>query len=380
MLPLILMRIAVDTRFLHAGNNPDLKNFTAEVFQRLSAAHPEHHFLFLNDTKADDLAGTPPNVEYVTIRPKATNLLSYKWWFDVKLPLTLKRYKADLFIATYGIGSFTSSVPQIVVVRDLAFLKKKHASYDGSLNVFKRFFANFIKRSKAVVTLSDFVKEELVKHYKVDKATVRTIGSGAGSSFQPIDWEEREAVKEQFADGYEYFVFTGGLHPRSNFLNVLKAFSIFKKWQKTSMKLVIAGAFDAIEKDLEKLPSYKYRGDVLIRRNLTQIELAKVVAASYALVFPSSYEGFAVPVLEALQCAVPVITSRDSCMSEMASEAGLYVNPARPEEIADQMKKIFKDERLRNELIEAARLRSGNFSWDKTAALLWQAVEQVVSK
>ncbi|GEO10526.1 glycosyltransferase family 4 protein [Segetibacter aerophilus] len=374
------MRIAVDTRFLHAKENPDVMNFTAEVFHRLSAAHPEHHFLFLNDTKSNDQASASTNVEQKTIHPKPTNLLSYKWWYDVKLPFALKKYKADLFVGTYGFASLTTSVPQILVVRDLAFLRKQNSSSANGLSFYRRFFSSFIKKSKAIVTLSDFVKEELVTQYNVDRKIIQTIGSGTASSFKTFDWEEREAVKEQFADGHEYFVFTGGSYLRSNFLNVLKAFSIFKKWQKTRMKLLIAGGFDAIEKDLEKLPSYKYRADVLVKRDLEQVELAKLVAASYAMIFPLSYGGFPVPVLESLKCGVPVITTKHSSMSEVAAEAGLYADPSSPEEIAEQMKKVFKDERLRNELIEAAKMRSEYFSWDKTAALLGQVVEQVVSK
>ncbi|MCW3079158.1 MAG: glycosyltransferase family 4 protein [Segetibacter sp.] len=381
MLPLATMRIAVDTRFLHSHHQPDLKEFTNEVFKRITTKHSKHHFIFFNDNASIHADGWPKNVETVTINPRPTNIFLYKWWYDVKLPLALKRYKADVFIATYGIGSLTTSTKQVLIVRDLAFLNKQSTSPRNSAGFFKRFTRSFTKRAKAVLTLSAFIKEELVTHYNINREAIHIIGSGAGVSFKSVDWDEKEFIKEQFAGGCEYFIFIQRVGTQLSFIKVLKAFSIFKKWQKTNMKLVIAGTFDAaFEKDLEKIASYKYREDVFIKREPSETELAQLVAASYALVFPSSYEGFAVPVLEALKCEVPVITYKNSSLSEIADGAALYVNSDQAEEIAEQMKRIFKDELLRNELVKAAKDRAVLFSWDRTAALLWQSIEQVVSK
>lgn len=381
MLPLQNMRIAVDTRFLQADDKPELRNFTQEVFIRLALQHTKHDFIFITDSKISGAVTLPKNVTTVTLTPRPTNVFLYEWWYHVKLALAIKKYKADIFIATYGLGSLTTSVPQVLIIRDLAFLQKRAYFSYNSYSFYKRYTARFIKRSKSVVSLSDFIKEELAAHYKINKQTIQTITAGTDSSFKAIDFEEREVIKEQFAEGCEYFVFTGGLHPGANLLNVLKAFSIFKKWQKTNMKLIVTGTFDpAFEKDLEKLNSYKYRNEVFIKKGLSQIELSSVVAASYAFIFPSYYEGFAMPVLNAMQCRVPVITSANSSMSEIAGDAALYADPDKPDDIARQMKNIFKDEQLRNKLIEAGKARSELFSWDKTTSLLWKVIEEAVSK
>jgi glycosyltransferase involved in cell wall biosynthesis len=244
---------------------------------------------------------------------------------------------------------------------------------------YKTFTARFIKKSSAIVTLSQYIQEELAVRFKVQEQAIKTIGSGIDASFKPLKWEEREVIKERFAEGYEYFVFLGGLHTKANFLSVLKAFSIFKKWQKSGMKLIIVrNAYEGFEKELERLSSYKFRSEVFIKKDLSKIDKAAIVGASYALIFPSYYPGFPVPVLKAIQSGVPVIASNNSSICEIAAEAVLYIDPAKPEEIAEQMKRIFKDEQLRNKLIEAGKLRSKLFSWDKTAALLWQVIEQTV--
>jgi glycosyltransferase involved in cell wall biosynthesis len=381
MLPLPDMRIAVDARFLQAEDKPELRDFTKEVFVRLSAQHKEHDFIFFTDSGSNGAVRLPKNVATVTITPKPTNVFLYEWWYNTKLALAIKKCTADLFIATYGLGSLTISIPQVLILRDLAFLHTRAYFPENSYSFYRRSTSRFIKRSTAIVTLSNFIKEELSKHYKVNEQIIQVIGSGTDTSFKPIKWEEREAIKEQFAEGWEYFVFTGGLHPPANLLNVLKAFSIFKKWQKTNMKLVVTGTFGpAFEKFLEKLDSYKYRNEVFIKKDVSQVELSQIVAASYAMIFPSSYEGFAVPVLNALQCHVPVITSKNGSMSEIAGDAALYVDPSSPEEIAEQMKKIYKDENLRNRMIAEGRLKSELYTWDNTAALLWQVIQQAYSR
>lgn len=374
------MRIAVDARFFEADNAPTLRDFTKEVFERLYIQHPNHQFIFLTESPLTRLDNLPNNVAIVTITPKPTNIITYRWWYDVKLPFVLNKQKADIFIATYGVASLTASINQVLIVRDLAFLQKRRVLAKNILGFGKAFFSRFIKKSSTIVTLSEFVKEEIAKISEYDRQRMYTIATGADAAYTPIEWDEREEIKTRVAEGCEYFVFTGVPHP-ATLLNVLKAFSIFKKWQKTNMKLIIAGPFNyAFEKELEKLTSYKYRNEVFIKKELSSGELSKVVAASYAMVFPSIYEGFAMSVLNAIQCHVPLITTANSSMSEIAQDAAVYADPTKPEELAGQMKKIFKDEELRNGLIVAAKQRARQFSWDNTARRLWLVIEQTVSK
>lgn len=373
------MRIAVDTRSWQSDEIPGLRNFTREVFSRLASQHKDVEFLFLIES-GDGAADLPKNVTTVILSPRQVNFLLHLWLYNVTIPYALRRYKADLFIATNGFASLTTSTKQLLIVRDPAFLQKKTAASQNASSYYKRYMRQSIKRARRIATLSDFTKEALVNHYQVGKEEIQSVGCGIGASFKPVDWEEREAIKNRFAEGCEYFVVAAVSHAKTNLLNVLKAFSIFKKWQKTNMKLAIVAEFDeGVERDFEKLKSYKYRSDVVIKQGILESEMATLVAGAYAMIFPSSYESFGAPVLEAMKCEVPVITSPHNSMSEIAADAGLYADPASPEDLAGQMKKIFKDEQLRIRLIEAGKERSGLYSWDKTAMILWNVVEQALS-
>ena len=145
-------------------------------------------------------------------------------------------------------------------------------------------------------------------------------------SFGPMEWEEKEAIKTEYSQGKEYFLFVGGIQPRKNLMNLLKAFSLFKKWQRSNMKLLVAGRFAwQYEGLMEKLKTYKYRDDVVMLNWVSEEQLVKkIMGSAYALVYPSYFEGFGLPILEAMQAAVPVITSNGSSMPETAGDAAIF--------------------------------------------------------
>lgn len=374
------MQIAVDARFLNAGIISKYGNFAREVILRLAKLYTVHQFIFLSGSHIDSLINLPENVTSVIIAPKPTNVLLYKWWYDIKVFLALKKHKADVFICTSGLCSLTTSIPQVLVVPNLAFLHNAVFFSKDSLSFYGYFTRRFLKKAKVIAALTNFIKEEIISTYNIPARKITVIGSAADSSFKPLYWEEREKVKEQYAQSCEYFVFTGSLNPAKELMNLLKAFSIFKKWQKTNMKLVVILQAGEYNDQAKKINSYKYKNDIFFAENLSKHELTQVTGGAYAMIFPSLYEGFGVAVLEAMQSEVPVITSSHSSMSEIAGDAALYANSESPEEIADQMKRIFKDEQLRNKLIAEGRERIKAYSWDKTMSLTWQLIQQAVSQ
>ena len=141
------------------------------------------------------------------------------------------------------------------------------------------------------------------------------------------------------------------------------------------MKLLVAGRLAwQYEGLIEKLKTYKYRDDLVLLRYVSDDELAKITASAYALVYPSFFEGFGLPILEAMQSSTPVICSNTSSMPEAAGDAALFADPNDPDAIAKQMLAVYKDESLRDELIQKGKLRAAEFSWDKTADLVWNAI------
>ena len=141
------------------------------------------------------------------------------------------------------------------------------------------------------------------------------------------------------------------------------------------MKLVLVGRLAwKFESFRESLKSYKYRADVVMTGYITDEELARLTASAYGGVYLSLFEGFGVPVLEAMKSGVPVITSAASAMEEISKGAALYADPGNYTQIAEKMMLLYKDEKVRNELIQKGKAVAEWYSWDKTAALLWQSI------
>ena len=369
------MRIAVNTRFLLQENLEGYGYFLLETLRRITNSHPEHEFIFIFDRPFQQRFLFSSNVTGVITGPPARHPLLWKLWYDVKLPAILKKYKADLFLSTDGFCSLATSIPQCMVVHDLSFLHYPRFIPASHLFYFKRYLPRFLKKANRIATVSAFSKNDIITQYNVAPDRIDVVYSAAKKVFQPLSTDVRQAVKEQYSGGQEFFLYTGAIHPRKNLMNLLKAFSIFKKKQNSNIKLVLVGRLAWKFKDfLEALKTYRYRTDVVLTGYLPEEELAKVMAAAYALIYPSLWEGFGVPVLEAMRCEVPVITSRGSAMEEVAGEAALYADPEGFHELAEQLMLIYKDERLRQELIEKGRLVEKTFSWDRTADLLWQSL------
>ena len=374
------MRIAVNTRFLLKDYLEGYGYFIYELFRRITENHPEHTFIFLFDRPYDEQFVFGKNVIPVVAGPPARHPLLWKYWYDYKIPALLRRYKADLFVSCDGFCSLRTAVPQCLVLHDLAFLHYPEGISKTQLSFYKKYTPAFLKKAKTVITVSEYSKKDIVTHYPFAAGKLQVLYNGIRPVFQPMDFAASQPVKDLYTEGKEYFIYTGSVHPRKNLMGLLRAFSLFKKRQQSSMKLVIAGRLAwKYEAFSTSLKTYKYRQDVVLTGYLPEAELARLMASAYAMVYPSFFEGFGVPVAEAMQCGVPVITSAGSAMEELAGDAALYADPADHSALADQLMRIYKDERLRFTLIEKGKLKAALYSWDQAAVRCWELMQDCIA-
>jgi len=369
------MVIAVNTRFLLYENLEGFGYFTKEVVQRLAINHPEHQFHFFFDRLFDERFTFSSNVTPHILTPPARHPLLWKYWFDVKVTAALKKIKAGVFFSPDGQCSLTTKVPQCVVVHDLGFshhpdgYKKTHWRY------YKHYTPRFVKKAKSVLTVSQYSKQDIIEQYQTEEAKIKVVYNGIKEAFSPIGFEEQNRIKDKYTSGTEFFLYAGAIHPRKNLINLLKAFSKFKKRLQSSMKLVLAGRLAWKNNEfLELLKTYKYKDDVVLTGYLEENELAGLMASAYAFVYPSLFEGFGVPVVEAMRCGVPVLTSKASSMEEISEDAALYFDPQNIDDMADKLMRIYKDEDGRRTLIEKGLLVASKYTWEKTADAVWESI------
>ena len=370
------MKIVVDTRILQKEALEEYNYFLCEVLKRIVRKYSEHEFIFVFDRPYNTEFLFNKNITAVVIGPRASNPLLWKLWYDLKIPALLRKHNADLFVSTDGICSLTAKTPQCIIVHDLPFLYSPSFIKKTELFFYKRYFKKFLQKANNIITVSGFLKNIISEKYAVKEEKLAVVHSAVKEIFSPLSENEKDGIKNKYTGGKNYFIYAGDIHPKKNLINLLKAFSGFKKRQKSNWKLVLLGKLDKNYKSFgESIKTYKYRDEVIILTGqLEEKEKANLLGSAYAFIYPPVKEGFGLAVPEAINCQVPVITSPGSAMQEIAGDAALYADPNDHKDIADKMMLLYKDESLRNSLVQKGKLIAAQYSWDKAADLFWQSI------
>jgi len=376
------MRIAINTRFSNYAYEEGYGRFTREVSGRMAAASGgTDEFLFVYDRPVRSGLPEGPRVSAHVLGPPARHPLLWKFWYDVRVPAFLRRRRADVFLSPDGLCSLRTRVPQVMVIHDLAF---KH--FPAFLPKWQQAYLAWhtpacIRKAARVITVSEHARADILRHYPFAEGKVEVVYNAADPAFRPVDWGVRQAMMDKYADGCAYFVVVGSIHPRKNLINLLKGFSIFKKRQRSNMKLVITGRLAWQHGDFEEMLSrYAFRSDVRLTGYLPTEAMPALVGGAYALVYPSLWEGFGIPLVEAMQAGVPVLCSGNSSMPEVAGEAGLFFDPLQPEDIAAQLSRVYKDEPGRSVMIRRGLERASAFRWEDSALRVSEILREAADR
>ncbi|MDP4283912.1 MAG: glycosyltransferase family 1 protein [Bacteroidota bacterium] len=367
----IAFSIATDT---HSN-----KNFIPEIFSRITKSYSEHTFILISGKPLENSDKFSSNIIPVIIEYEATSPVKWFIWHNIKIPKVLKKYKAHIFISD-NFCSLATKIPQILVAPDLDFIHQPNFINKKKRLFYRKFIPRFFKKAELIIAHSEYEKKEIIKNFKLNANKIKVIYSGANENCKLVTIEERERVKEKYTDGNEYFIYPGLISPQKNLMNLLKGFSAFKKRQRSSMQLIIAGQPGRKYKEfIESLRLYRFKKEVKLLENISQEEMMKISASAYAMIYPAIYETTANEMIESMKCRVPAITSDAGAMPEIGGEAALYFDPGNHKSIAENLMLIFKDEKLRKELIEKGNAQTNKFSWEESSLALWKSIEAIIA-
>ncbi len=365
-----------------AVNKHSAPSFLFECLTRLALQYPGNHFILFIDKADKGAAIAPDNCTWVLISPKIKNSLLLHYWYNYKLPYLLKRYNAGVFISENAVLSIRTNKPQMMVLKDLIPAKKMIVKADKHARYLRKFFPFFLKKATTIFTSEKYIEDTTAAKYPFTKNKILSVYPGINKNYQPISWQQKEEITAAYADEKDYFLYPVSSNTKNNIITALKAFSQFKKWQKSNMQLLLmvqdktllsAASGDGLVKDFGL---YKYRNEVKIIAQTDDKENAKIIAGAYALLYLPAHEKIEYPCLNAMQCEVPVITTATNLNKSMYGEAVIYCTTDE-KTIAQKMMLVYKDENLRNDCIKNGLLQTARYSWDSSTQLMWQAIIKI---
>lgn len=373
------MRIAVNARFLLKHKMEGFGWYSYETLKRLVQSHPEHQFIFFFDRAFDQRFIFSQNIEAVVLRPPARHPILFKVWFNHSVTRALKKYKADLFFSPDGYLSLKTNVPQIGVIHDLNFEHYPEDLPKSAATYLKKYFPLFASKASHLLTVSEFSKQDIVDRYNIQPEKITVGYNGASVVFQPVDNSQQTEIRNTFTNGKPYIIFVGALHPRKNLVRLLTAFDLFKEQTKSETQLLIVGENLWRSKKL-KIPALKFQNEIHFTGHQPLEVLAKLVGSAKFMAFVSYFEGFGIPLVEAMQAGCPVLAGNLTSLPEVGGDAVSYCDPFNIESITLQLVNLDSDASLREKLKSSGLERAKKFSWDFTAEKIWQVLSQFDKK
>jgi len=317
----------------------------------------------------------------------------YPTWEQFALPNAAKKYGCEMLHCTSNTAPFYCSIPLLTTLHDIIYMESSYFKIlTGSASLYQKFgniyrklvVPHIVKKSKKVITVSHFEKNRIADFFNMKgRNTLTAIYNGVSEHFQVIsDKTELQRVKDKYQLPDKYFFFLGNTDPKKNTKGTLKAFSDFLKQTNSDHKLVMLDYDNnELEKLLSEIDDKQLINKIILTGYVINTDLPAIYSQCDIFLYPSLRESFGIPMLEAMACGVPVITSNTSSMPEIAEDAAHIIDPYKPEEITEGIIKILEDKDYCNTLIKKGLERKKHFSWKNMAIeyiKLYQEVSQKV--
>ncbi|NJN99203.1 MAG: glycosyltransferase family 4 protein [Anaerolineales bacterium] len=336
------------------------------LLKNLAGASPDFCYsAFLSEPAFQEPALALHLSRLPTQRPAARIL-----WEQFIQPLALRQARVDMLHALAFVAPLATPCPFVVTVYDLSFLRYPDAFRPFNRWYLREFTARSVKRARAIIAISESTRQDVINWLGAPPERVHTVYCGVDEAFRPLPAAEVAAFKAAKRLPDTFVLFLGTLEPRKNVDGLIRAYACWRKQEPDVPPLVIAGGKGWYYNHIFSLvESLNLTERVRFTDYVPQSELPLWYNAASLFVYPSHFEGFGLPVLEAMACGTPVITSTVSSLPEVTGNTGAarLVNPADADALAAAMREVMADTDLRAAMSQQALIRANYFSWDKTA-------------
>ena len=369
------MKIGIEGQRLFRKKKHGMDMVALELIRNLQLIDTENeYFIFVKPDEDNTVLKETSNFKIIQLDGG-----SYPMWEQIALPKAAKKYGCEILHCTSNTAPIFTDIPLITILHDIIYMESSYYKIlTGSATPYQKFGNAYrklivpwvVKKSDKIVTVSHFEKNRIGEFFGMkDDKRLTAIYNGVSEHFKPItDEAELKRVKQKYHLPDHFFFFLGNTDPKKNTIGTLKAFSDFLKQSKSNFKLVMLDYdLNELEKLLIEIGDKDLIKNIVLTGYVINTDLPAIYSLCTIFLYPSLRESFGIPMLEAMGCGVPVITSNTSSMPEVAGDAAHIINPYNPEEITQAIIKILADAPYSDMLCKKGIERNKLFSWKNMA-------------
>ena len=364
------MRIGIEAQRIFRPKKHGMDIVILEVLKQLQHLQSDDEFFVYAQPDSD----TNTLRNGFNINLQMTGPSSYPVWEQRTLPASIKKDKIKLLHCTSNTAPVNVKVPLVVTIHDIIYLEKwmirEGSWYQRFGNLYRRWnVPKIAERAEMIITVSDYERQRIIEGLGIQPERVRTIYNACGNHFTPERNDEKlEAFKKKMNLPERFILFLGNTDPKKNLPNVMRALGIIHSKGKLDFKLVMPDfGRDALLNILKQQNNEHLMDYIMLTGYIPNNELPNLYRLAEIFLYPSLRESFGIPILEAMACGTPVITSNTSAMPEVAGKDAVLVDPLKAEQIAETIIQLLTNDTLRKKAITYGIQRAASFSWNKTA-------------
>ncbi|MCM8800411.1 MAG: glycosyltransferase family 4 protein [Candidatus Omnitrophica bacterium] len=354
------MRVGIDARELEKAKPTGIARYLINFLNSRVVNESGWEFILFCNQKTQ----TPIEASYI----KKVSIPEYitPLWDQVQLPAYLKKHNVDIFLTPYYKAPLLCKARLVLIINDLIPFRFKGYQNLKNFLYFKGLLKIAIKKADVIVTISEYSKNDIVKVFKISPDKIRVIMLGVDERrFYKMDNLDKKVLSKYGIDE-SFILYTGNFRPHKNVKTLIEAYYRLPGNLKDKFKLVLVGRKDRDQQNLIRLVgNLGLKDKVIFTGYVNDEELGFIYNSASIFVFPSLYEGFGLPVLEAMACGLPVIAFNVSALSEVVGDSGILLNSYSSEALRRAMEEVLSDEELRKDLIQRALNRARQFSTEK---------------
>jgi glycosyltransferase involved in cell wall biosynthesis len=347
------MKIGIEAQRIFRKKKHGMDMVALELIKQLQIVDKiNEYFIFVNNIEDIDALPVASNFKIVKVKPAP-----YPIWEQYYLPKAVKEYGVEILHCTSNTSPIFINVPLVLTLHDIIYLEKWNFTQGTTYQIFGNLYRRWnvpkaVKLAKHILTVSNFENDRIKSYFNLTNNQVSTAYNGVGNHFSPVtDKIELARAKKQYNLPDDYMFFLGNTDPKKNVIGVLKALSTLKKKNLLKSKLLMLDINrNYLQGLMKQINDESLMDDIVFSGYVPNKDLPAIYSQAKLFLYPSLRESFGIPLLEAMACGAPLITSNTSSMPEIAQNSAVFVNPFNPDEIAEAIIQVQNDEQLREDL------------------------------